>query len=152
MSRWRHRHGDQVYNFIFGYYKKGSLGAMSSLVSFEAATHCMELPYFLGVNVFGEFMAEKQDRNMIARFTTYLTSFVKTGLVSWRPFKISTCWLSRCPNNDVFPEQWEEFNDEEHGYFLFGQNEFGMRKGSGERATRWNTFFKEYPRQDHSGN
>jgi hypothetical protein len=57
------------------------------------------------------------------------------------------------PNDNRFAEKWQNLKSGEDGaYFLFGQNEFGMRDNycGGERARKWNKIFKEqYPRKSH---
>lgn len=79
MAEWRAKHGNRVFNFMFNYYRKGSMGMAGTMMSFEAATHCMELPYFFGVSLFGGFKVEEEDHDIVDRFTTYLTTFIKTG-------------------------------------------------------------------------
>jgi hypothetical protein len=56
------------------------------------------------------------------------------------------------PNDKRFAEKWEEFKSgQDDAYFLFGQNEFGMRTQfcGGDRARQWNKNFKEHPRRSH---
>jgi hypothetical protein len=52
---------------------------MGAMLPWEAATHCMELPYFFGKSILGDFQVEQEDLPIIDRFTTYLTNFMKTG-------------------------------------------------------------------------
>jgi carboxylesterase type B len=79
MANIRTKHGDEVYNFIFSYYRKGTLGILGPIFPFEAATHCMELPYIFGISLLGEFHVVDEDKEVMDRFLTYLTSFMKTG-------------------------------------------------------------------------
>jgi hypothetical protein len=39
----------------------------------------MELPYFFGKSIVSEFQVEKEDAQIMDRFITYLTNFIKTG-------------------------------------------------------------------------
>jgi hypothetical protein len=39
-AKWHFTQDSPVYNFVFGYYKKGTLGGMENFLPFEAATHC----------------------------------------------------------------------------------------------------------------
>lgn len=58
----------------------------------------------------------------------------------------------RCPNDPKYEEKWEVYKSgQEDPYFLFGQNEFGMRKGfvGGDRARFWTKIFKDHPRKSH---
>lgn len=75
--------GSQVYNFIFSYYRKGSLGPLAAILPFEGATHCMELPYLFGKSILSEFEVQEEDSVVMDRFVTMLTNFIKTGLVFW---------------------------------------------------------------------
>jgi len=121
--------GDTVYNFVFTYYRKGSIGPMAALLPFEAATHCMELPYFFGQSIVSDFQPGAEDAEIVDRFTTYLTNFVKTGN----------------PNSEKFPEKWEPVRpDALDHYFLFGQTEFGMRDNICEgRPKVWDRLLSE---------
>ncbi|KAI6179542.1 Carboxylic ester hydrolase [Aphelenchoides besseyi] len=84
--------GDRVYFYKFHYYKPGSVGLMSVLLPFESATHCCEIPFIFGVSILGHFTPDQKDEEMIEKFTTYLTSFAKTGN----------------PNNEQFADKvWE---------------------------------------------
>jgi len=135
MAEIRAKKGDNVYNFIFSYYRKNTLGPLGYILPFEGATHCMELPYIFGKSILSDFEVHEDDKPVIDLFTTYLSTFMKTG----------------DPNNDKYPEKWEKF---EHGkgnpYFLFGNNEFGTRKGFGNNSKKsWNEVFSENPRKCH---
>ena len=77
----RAAHKDTIYFYQFNYYKQGSLGLMALLLPFEAASHCLELPYFFGKSIISEFTPDLQDEQMIEQFTTYITTFIKTGYV-----------------------------------------------------------------------
>lgn len=79
LAETRTEHGDKIYNFIFSYYRKGSLGLFGTMLPFEKATHCMELPYLFGTSFFGPFEVKDEDQEIIERFTTYLTNFIKNG-------------------------------------------------------------------------
>jgi carboxylesterase type B len=79
MANIRTKHGDDVYNFVFSYYRKGTLGMLGSIVAFEGATHCMELPYIFGISLLGDFQVVDEDEEIMDRFLTYLTTFMKTG-------------------------------------------------------------------------
>ncbi|KAI6175346.1 Carboxylic ester hydrolase [Aphelenchoides bicaudatus] len=128
----RTKHGDHVYNYVFGYYKKGTLGGMEQFLPFAGATHCMELPYLFGKNLFGDFKIEDVDEEVVDQFTTSLSNFVKTG----------------SPNNTGCSEKWKEFTpDNDVPYFYFGQNVFETRKGFCSRSSVWNQIFSEHKRK-----
>jgi carboxylesterase type B len=105
---------------------------MSLLLPFEGATHCLELPYFLGKNILGEFVHDEQDEAMMDKFSTYLIEFIKTGN----------------PNNDKYAEKWEPFTIDHHDkYFLFDIHEYGMRDKYAEgRLEKWDKIFAENPK------
>lgn len=79
MSKERSERGDKVYQYSFNYYKEGSVGLMALLLPFEGSTHCLELPYFFGKSILGDFVPDKKDEEMLDKFSTYLIQFVKTG-------------------------------------------------------------------------
>ncbi|KAI6174878.1 Carboxylesterase domain containing protein [Aphelenchoides bicaudatus] len=129
-------HGSTVYNYVFSYFRKGTLGLLEPALPFGAATHCMELPYLFGKSLFGGYEFKEEDREIVDRFTTYITNFIKTG----------------DPNSSKFPEKWNPSTKGHEGtYFLFGQNEFCNRDNfcGGDRAKKWDRIFKENPRKSH---
>ncbi|KAI6197502.1 Carboxylic ester hydrolase [Aphelenchoides besseyi] len=95
--------GENVYAYLFTYFKPGSLGN-STIFKFYASTHTLELPYFFGKSILPyEFVPDDCDKQKIDEFTTYLTNFVKTG----------------DPNEKLLPK-WNKFlSINSPNYFIF---------------------------------
>ncbi|CAD5208876.1 unnamed protein product [Bursaphelenchus xylophilus] len=81
MVKHRVERGEDVYQFRFTYFKEGTNGSYASLIPFQGASHCLELPYLFGISYIdeGEFEPDENDKIMIDYFSGYLINFIKNG-------------------------------------------------------------------------
>ncbi|CAD5206280.1 unnamed protein product [Bursaphelenchus okinawaensis] len=124
MVKHRVDRGEDVYLFQFKYFKEGTNGSYGKMLPYQAASHCMELPYMLGKSYVddGDFDPDDTDHKMIDIFTGYLSNFVKTGnpngqdLVKWNKVNQENYASHLCI--DLEPEMHD------HGFYSNHVSEF----------------------------
>ncbi|CAD5232530.1 unnamed protein product [Bursaphelenchus xylophilus] len=71
--------GSEVFLYTFDYIQKGMLKTMQKYLPFEAACHGVEMAFIFGQNILADSNLERQDLEVLERFTSYLTNFIKHG-------------------------------------------------------------------------
>ncbi|CAD5223403.1 unnamed protein product [Bursaphelenchus okinawaensis] len=122
-----HESGSKVNLFTFNYIKHNMLGNMQKFLPFEAACHGVELAFLFGENYYAEIQFDRQDLQVLDRFTTFITDFIKIGpnsslktplLTDKSLFKHTLINANANKEKDDFcsrrPQKWLEFKQKLH--------------------------------------